>query len=606
MTTALPAHPIDLRFDAVLAAYRSAALTPRTLIARLRARAAALNPEFKLFIHLLDEAELEPYLAALDRLGPDDLPLFGIPFAIKDNIDLAGIPTTAACPAFAYTPTRSATLVERLVALGAIPLGKTNLDQFATGLNGTRSPYGACRNAVLPDYPAGGSSAGSALAVALGVASFALGTDTAGSGRVPAALNNLVGTKPSRGLLSAAGVVPACRTLDCVTYFTASAREASRLLALTSQPDPRDPYSRANPSWNHGSAFGTPRPFRFGVPRAQDLAFFGCAEGAALFANSVAQLQAIGGEAVVIDFSPFLQAARLLYEGPWVAERYTVVGPLLEREPEAVLPVIRAVLAKAPGATAVEAFSAQYQLQAFKAVCDATLAELDCVLTPTIGRPVTLAELDAEPVLRNSELGYYTNFMNLLDYAAVALPSAFMRSGLPWGVTLFGRAFTDQYLLGVADAVQRAHALPLAGGHRPALPAPTTGAQHDRLRVVVCGAHLQGLPLNHQLTARGGYLLERTVSSPHYKLYALAGGPPLRPGMVRVTQGGCAIEVEVWELPASELGTFVAGIPAPLGLGKVELADGRRETGFICEPCGIEGATDISGFGGWRRYLASR
>ncbi|MFN3985061.1 MAG: allophanate hydrolase [Rhodocyclaceae bacterium] len=576
MNTALPTHPFDLRLDALRAAYRSGALTPRALLRSLRERASALNPEYRLFIHLLDETELEPYLAALDDHSPDDLPLYGIPFAIKDNIDLAGIPTTAACPAFAYPPEQSATLIERLIALGAIPLGKTNLDQFATGLNGTRSPYGACRNSVLPAYPSGGSSAGSSLAVALGVASFSLGTDTAGSGRVPAALNNLVGTKPTRGLLSAAGVVPACRTLDCVTYFTATAREASELLALTAQYDTRDAYSRSNPSWNHAGAFGAPRPFRFGVPRQQDLEFFGCDEGPALFAAAVGQLQAIGGEAVELDFTPFLQAARLLYEGPWVAERYTVAGDLIERDPDAVLPVIHAVLAQAPGASAVDAFNAQYRLQAFKAVCDALLAGLDCVLTPTIGRPVTLAELADEPVLRNSELGYYTNFMNLLDYAAVA------------------------------DALQRQHRLPLAGGHACELAAPATTAQHDRLRVVVCGAHLQGLQINHQLTARGAQLLERTRSSPDYQLHALAGGPPLRPGMVRVAEGGCAIEVEVWELPAAELGTFLAAIPAPLGLGKIELADGRWETGFICEPCGIEGATDISHFGGWRRYLENR
>ncbi|MBR0566923.1 allophanate hydrolase [Azoarcus sp. L1K30] len=606
MNTLLPKHPHDLRIDSLQAAYRSGSLTPRALVASLRARSAALNPEYRLFIHLLDEAELEPYLEALDGQSPMDLPLYGIPFAIKDNIDLAGIPTTAACPAFAYTPSRSATLVERLIALGAIPLGKTNLDQFATGLNGTRSPYGACRNSVLAEYPSGGSSAGSSLAVALGVASFALGTDTAGSGRVPAALNNLVGTKPTRGLLSTAGVVPACRTLDCVTYFTATAREASMLMGLTTSPDAADPYGRLNPSWNQGTAFGVPRPFRFGVPRKQDLEFFGCAEGGGLFADAVAQLTAIGGEAVEVDFSPFLQAARLLYEGPWVAERYAVAGTLIERDPQAVLEVIRDVLAKAPAASAVDAFTAQYKLQALKAVCDAQMAELDCVLTPTIGRPVTLAELEAEPVLRNSELGYYTNFMNLLDYAAVAVPSGFMENGLPWGVTLFGRAFTDQYLLGVADAMQRQHALPLTGGHASTLAAPISCAQNDRLRVVVCGAHLQGLPLNHQLTSRGACLLERTVSSPDYKLYALAGGPPLRPGMVRVAEGGCAIEVEIWELPAAELGTFLAGIPAPLGLGKVELGDGRLETGFICEPRGIEGAQDISHFGGWRRYLESR
>ncbi|MCX2898289.1 allophanate hydrolase [Pseudomonas mandelii] len=587
---------INLQLDALRSAYRDGSLTPRQLLPALRDKAAALNPDYHLFIHLLSAEELEPYLAALDDRDIDSLPLYGVPFAIKDNIDLAGIPTTAACPAFAYVPQCSATIVEQLLALGAIPLGKTNLDQFATGLNGSRSPYGACPNSVLPEYPSGGSSAGSSLAVALGVASFALGTDTAGSGRVPAALNNLVGMKASKGLISTAGVVPACRTLDCVTTFTATAREASQLLALTAQLDPRDAYSRSNPQWNDGSAFGAPRPFRFGVPRTQDLEFFGCAEGPRLFADAIERLKALGGEAVELDLSPFLEAARLLYEGPWVAERYSVAGDLLEHNPEAVLPVIRAVLAKAPGVDGVQTFRAQYRLQALKALCDKALENLDCVVTPSIGRPVTLAELEAEPVLRNSELGYYTNFMNLLDYAAVAVPSAFMGNGLPWGVTLFGRAFTDQYLLSVAQAFQQ----PADAG--PA----TTIARNDRARLVVCGAHLDGLALNWQLKRRGATLVETTFSSPDYQLYALAGGPPFRPGMVRVKKGGVAIAVEVWELPSSELGSFLSGIPAPLGLGKVQLADCRWESGFICEGYGLEGAVDISHLGGWRAYLLDR
>ncbi|WP_312375113.1 allophanate hydrolase [Pseudomonas oryzihabitans] len=593
----------DLRLDTLSAAYAAGTRTPRALIAELREQAAALNPEYRLFIHLLTPAELEPYLAALDDRDPAELPLYGIPFAIKDNIDLAGIPTTAACPAYAYVPERSATLVEQLIALGAVPLGKCNLDQFATGLNGTRSPYGACRNSVHPDYPSGGSSAGSALAVALGVASFALGTDTAGSGRVPAGLNNLVGLKGSKGLLSTAGVVPACQTLDCVTVFTATAGEASTLLALTARLDPRDPYSRANPQWNDASAFGRPRPFRFGVPT--QLEFLGCPESPALFAAAKAQLEALGGEAVPLDLAPFLEAARLLYEGPWVAERYSVAGALIEAEPDAVLPVIRAVLDKAPGTSAVDAFRAGYRLQALKAQCDALLAELDCVLTPTYPRPVTLAELAAEPVARNADLGYYTNFMNLLDYAAVAVPAGVMVNGLPWGVTLFGRVFTDQYLLSLAAALQEAQGLPLVGGALPSASLPARPARHDRARLVVCGAHLQGLPLNGQLLARGGRRLALTRSAPHYRLHALAGGPPLRPGMVRVAEDGAAIEVEVWELPSSELGSFLTGIPTPLGLGKVELADGSWETGFICEPYGLAGAEDITAHGGWRAWLAS-
>ncbi|MCD5984637.1 allophanate hydrolase [Pseudomonas sp. CDFA 610] len=591
----------DLRLDSVRAAYQSGAVSPRQLILALQEKAAELNPGYHLFIHLLSPDELEPYLAALESRELKDLPLYGVPFAIKDNIDLAGIPTTAACPDYAYTPERSATIVEQLIALGAVPMGKTNLDQFATGLNGSRSPYGPCPNSVLKEYPSGGSSSGSSLAVALGVSSFSLGTDTAGSGRVPAALNNLVGTKASKGLISTAGVVPACRTQDCVSLFTATAREASELLGLVAKLDPRDEYSRRNPAWNDATAFGAPRPFRFGVPRAQDLEFFGCIQGPLLFSDAIDHLTALGGEAVTLDLSPFLEAASLLYDGPWVAERYSVAGQLMEENPAAVLPVIRAVLAKAPAVTGVETFRAQYRLQALKAICDKALEGVDCVVTPSIGRPMTSAELLAEPVLRNSELGYYTNFVNLLDYAAVAVPSTFMDNGMPWGVTLFGRAFTDQYLLSLADAFQRHTALPLISGNTPC--APTTVARNDRVRLVVCGAHLDGLALNGQLKQRGARLLEATQSSPDYQLYALAGGPPFRPGMVRVAEGGVAIEVEVWELPSAELGSFLTGIPAPLGLGKVQLADGRWETGFICEPYGLEGARNISELGGWRAYL---
>ncbi|WP_277053065.1 allophanate hydrolase [Zestomonas thermotolerans] len=582
----------ELRLNTLRARYASGETTPRELILALRQRAEELNPEYRMFLHLLSVEELEPYLAALETHRPDELPLYGVPFAIKDNIDLAGVPTTAACPAYAYVPQTSSTVVQQLISLGAIPLGKTNLDQFATGLNGTRSPYGACRNSVHPDYPSGGSSAGSALAVALGLASFALGTDTAGSGRVPAALNDLVGLKPSKGLLSTTGVVPACRTLDCVTTFTQTAEEASELLGLLAKVDPSDEFSRRNPAWNSGTSFGDVRTFRFGVPAAQHLEFFGCPEGPRLFDNAVKRLEALGGTAVTLDFAPFLEAARLLYEGPWVAERYSVVGELAQRQPDAVLPVIHAVLRKAPEVSGVDTFRAQYRLQALKAECDRLLADLDCVLTPTIGRPVTLKELEDEPVLRNSELGYYTNFMNLLDYAAVAVPNGFMANGLPSGVTLFGRPFTDQYLLSVAHAFQQGDVI-----GRP--------ARNDMSRIVVCGAHLEGLPLNWQLVQRGGRLVEATVSAPHYRLFALAGGPVKRPGMVR-THDGVAIAVEVWELPSAELGSFLEGIPAPLGLGKVQLQDGRWETGFICEGSGIEGALDISRWGGWRAWLQSQ
>jgi len=593
---------LDLRLPTLRREYREGSLTPRKLIAQLRDKAAALNTEFNLFIHLLTEDEIAPFVDRLEGHDPDSLPLYGIPFAIKDNIDLAGIETTAGCPAFAYTPDESATLVGQLIALGAIPLGKTNLDQFATGLNGTRSPYGKCRNSVHPEYPSGGSSAGSSLAVALGIASFALGTDTAGSGRVPAALNNLVGLKPTKGLLSTAGVVPACRTLDCVTFFTATAAEASELLALTARHDPRDAYSRRNPQWNAARAFGTPHAFRFGVPA--QLEFAGCSESPALFAQTRALLEAAGGEAVEIDFQPFVEAAQLLYQGPWVAERYSVTGELMTTQPDAVLPVIRDVLAKAPGATAVELFRAQYRLQELKALCDASVDTLDFVLTPTYPRPVTLAELERDPVGPNSLLGYYTNFMNLLDYAAVAAPAGFMSNGLPWGVTVFGRAFTDQYLLGVADLLQRVSGNPCAGGVEFDDDAPRR-ASHDRMRIVVCGAHMQGLPLNRDLVARGARLLQATHTAPSYRLSALpeSADGTRRPATWRDTSDGVAIAIEVWDMPSAEFGSLLSTVPSPLALGKVELADGSWLPGFVSEPYALARGTDISTFGGWRTWL---
>ncbi|MGF6876655.1 allophanate hydrolase [Paraburkholderia sp. MM5477-R1] len=597
----------DLRLPTLRSAYRDGTLTPRRLVAELLEKAAALNPSFNLFIHLLTEDEVAPYLDWLDTQDVESLPLYGVPFVIKDNIDLAGIQTTAACPAFAYTPSRSASVVAQLIALGAVPLGKANLDQFATGLNGTRSPYGKCRNSVHPDYPSGGSSAGSSLAVALGVASFALGTDTAGSGRVPAALNNLVGLKPTKGLLSTAGVVPACRTLDCVTFFTATAKEASELLALSAHPDPRDAYSRANPQWNTARAFGEPTAFKFGVPA--QLEFAGCSESPGLFAKVRALLEEAGGEAVEIDFTPFVETANLLYQGPWVAERYSVAGELMTEKPAAVLPVIRDVLAKAPGASAVELFRAQYRLQELKALCDASIDSLDFVLTPTYPRAVTLDELERDPIGPNSLLGYYTNFMNLLDYAAVAAPTGFMKNGLPWGVTVFGRAFTDQYLLGVADLLQRKSGVHCVGGLtvEPEPRGERCAASHDRMRIAVCGAHMQGLPLNRDLLARRARLLQATQTAPQYRLSALPASADgtRRPGLWRVTDGGAKIAVEVWEMPSAEFGSFISTVPSPLVLGKVELVDGSWVTGFLCEPYGVQSGTDISEFGGWRAWLAS-
>ncbi len=591
---------LDLSVLSLREAYRAGTVTPDAVLDEVLRRGDACDDP-AIWITRLSRAELQPYLDALSGHHPDTLPLYGVPFAIKDNIDLAGVPTTAACPGYAYTPERSAFVVERLIAAGAIPLGKTNLDQFATGLVGTRSPYGAVRNSFDPAYLAGGSSSGSAVAVARGLASFSLGTDTAGSGRVPAAFNNLIGVKPTRGLLSARGVVPACRTLDSVSVFALDAADAAAVMAVASAYDPADPYARpADP--------GTVarERFRFGVPGL--LEFFGDADAERLFHAAVARLNALGGEAVALDFEPFRAAARLLYDGPWVAERYAAIEDFIAAQPEAMHPVTRSIIAPARDATAIAAFQAQYRLAALKRTADAALVGLDFVLTPTTGTIYTMVAVTADPIGLNSRLGHYTNFMNLLDYAAIAVPAGFGANGLPYGVTLFGPAFSDAALAVYAQRLHAAQALPLGAtgllrGARalPAAPAPGEAM----LRVVVCGAHLAGLGLNHQLIERDARRVGATHTAARYRFYALPGGPPFRPGLIRQANGGARIEVEVWELPARHFGSFMAGIPAPLGIGRVELEDGSWEVGFICEGYAAAGARDITELGSWRRFIAT-
>ena len=484
-------------------------------------------------------------------------------------------------------------MVQRLIAAGAIPIGKTNLDQFATGLNGTRSPYGACRNAINPDYISGGSSSGSAVALALGQVSFSLGTDTAGSGRVPAAFNNLVGMKATRGYLSTSGVVPACRSLDCVTIFALNTADAATVLSVAAAADDNDSYSRAAVA--HGFDFGRAGSFRFGVPRAEQLQFFGNRQAATLFQQSCDRLRILGGVQVEIDFAPFLQTARLLYEGPWVAERYAAIQAFFDSQPEAINPVVRDIIGGAKKFSATDTFNAMYTLEALRKQTVKVWDAIDCLLTPTAGTIYTLAEMQADPIRLNSNLGYYTNFMNLLDYAAVAVPAGFQDDGLPFGITLAAPAHQDIPLLHLAEKFCMA----LAASHS------AEKLSAGRIRVAVCGAHLAGLPLNHQLTSRGAHLQTRTSSSADYKLYALPGGPPHRPGMLRAAKGdtGYAIEVEVWEMPAREFGSFVAGIPAPLGIGTITLASGETVQGFVCEQYAVADALDISHFGGWRAYL---
>ncbi|MFY0640127.1 MAG: allophanate hydrolase [Bermanella sp.] len=592
----------NLNITALKQAYTKNDITPSELILALREQALT-QQDHNVWITLLDETKLNEYLAYLDGKTPEDLPLYGVPFAIKDNIDLAGVPTTAACPDFAYTPTTNAFVVEQLLKAGAIPLGKTNLDQFATGLVGMRSPYGEGKNAFNSDYVSGGSSAGSAVSTALGQVSFALGTDTAGSGRVPAALNNLIGHKPTKGLFSNSGLVPACLSLDCITVFALNTQDAALVTSVAGQYDKQDNYARENKPDNLLRYFEPklPEHFSFGVP--SNLDFYNNPETEALFEKTVAQLENLGGKKVDVDFAPFIEAAKLLYEGPWVAERWLAVKDVKR---ESMLPVIQSIIGSAEGKTAADAFSAQYQLQAFKKICDEQVNAVDFLLTPTCPTQFTREELRAEPIKYNSILGTYTNFMNLLDYTATNVPVGFTQNGVSWGVTLFSQAFTDMKLLSYSGALHQALNLPQGSSDfalQPfegnAVPRPS-----NRINVVVCGAHLEGFPLNWQLTERGATLVDKTQSAPHYQLYALPDGK--RPAMIRDDEKGTAIDVEVWSMPMEYFGSFVTGIPAPLGIGKVELADGTWHCGFMSEGNVVNDAKNITEFGGWKGYLDSK
>lgn len=593
-------------------AYRAGTLTPTALLSELFARIDHYR-DHNIWIELCDRNELLALARRLESSDPATLPLYGIPFAIKDNIDLARVPTTAACPQFAYTPERSASVVEKLLAAGAIPLGKTNLDQFATGLVGTRSPYGACRNAFNPAYISGGSSSGSAVAVALGLASFSLGTDTAGSGRVPAAFNNLIGLKPTLGRLSNRGMVPACRSIDALSVFALCASDAARVARIAAGFDAQDSASRAPqpafaPGWLSGTAW------RFGVPRASQLQFFGNDAYAKLYAASIARLEMLGGTRVEIDLEPLLEVARLLYEGPWLAERLTVVGELLRTHPDALFPVTRAIIEAAHGRSAEDAFRGQYRLMELRRVAEQLWKQIDVLVTPTAGSIFTIEQVTAEPMRLNSQLGYYTNFVNLLDLCGVAVPAGFGADGLPGGVTLLAAAWQDDALLALASRLHASAGVNLGVSDAP-LPDESAFdwlAGEARIPLAVCGAHLTGLPLNPQLTSRGAAFVRSVKSAPEYRLYALPGGPPFRPGMIHVAAdatgnaAGAAIELEVWSMSAAAFGSFVAAIPAPLGVGKVKLEDGTEVPGFVCETQAVAQAEDITRFGGWRAYLASR
>jgi len=609
-TSALPRSLEALSFDfaSLRQAYAAGTCTPTLLVDEILRRIDALADP-AVWIHRLTRGDLLAYAHRIEARGLASQPLFGVPFAIKDNIDLADTPTTAACPEFGYIPAASAVVVQRLLDAGALPIGKTNLDQFATGLVGVRSPYGVPRNPFRADLIPGGSSSGSAVATATGLVAFALGTDTAGSGRVPAGLNNLVGLKPTRGALSTRGVVPACRSLDCVSIFALTCDDAAEVRRVAEAFDPADPFARVRPvdvsRWSG--------PLRVGVPRQAERVFDGDAEAEHVFDECLARLTRLGAHITEIDFTPFRETAALLYQGPWVAERWAALREFHATNADAFFPTTRSIVESANSLSAADAFDGFYRLAELTRAAAAQWERMDVLIMPTAPRPYTLAEVAAEPMRHNTRLGTYTNFVNLLDLAGLAVPAGLRSDAAPWGVTFIAPAWREAELLALGA---RWHAD--VGGHLGAtsIPLPTLtprtlvpsatvphAATAGWTRLAVVGAHLSGLPLNSQLTGLGARLVWCGTTAPHYRLYALPNTQPPKPGMIRVDVEGAAIEVEVWELANEAFGAFVAGVPSPLCIGTIELANSRTVKGFLCEPIGIKGAWDITDFGGWRAFL---
>lgn len=588
---------LSFDFERLRTAYAKG-LTPVQVVEEVYRRIDAWNDP-GIFLHLRPRDEVLADAAALDGRGV----LHGLPFVIKDNIDLGGAPTTAACPAYAYDAPSDAMVVARLRAAGALLIGKTNLDQFATGLVGVRSPYPPPKNAIDPKIVPGGSSSGSAVAVSAGLVAFSLGTDTAGSGRVPAALNNIVGLKPTLGTLPATGVVPACRTLDTVSIFALTVRDAHAAFAAAAGIHVADAYSRDIPV---PPLSAPPSGLRIGVPDEGSIEFFGDAAQALSFAATCARLEAMGHSIVPLDFSPFYDVAALLYQGAWVAERMTVIEDLLHDHSDAVLPVTRQIIGAADQLSAADAFRGIYRLADLKRFTEPLLEFVDMLCVPTIPTFFSVADLEADPIGPNARLGTYTNFVNLLDMCGIAVPVAARSDGRPGSITLLAGAGQDSLTSGLADALQRDAAQPLGatGAALPGTSEPAPAPVSGETVVAVVGAHMSGLPLNVQMLERGARYLETAETAPDYRFYALAGGPPHRPGLLAVSSGGGAIALELWAMPTERLGDFLTGIPAPLGLGTVHLSDGRDVTGFLVEASGVEGAEDITALGGWRAYLA--
>ena len=585
---------------AIVEAHRSGASGPEATVARTYARIRA-HGDPAIFITLRDEADALAEAAALAAKGDTGLPLYGVPVAVKDNIDVAGLPTTAACPAFTYDPGKDATCVAKLRRAGAIVIGKTNLDQFATGLVGVRSPYGTPRNLFDPSLIPGGSSSGSAIAVGAGLVPLALGTDTAGSGRVPAGLSNIVGLKPSLGLVSTAGLVPACRTLDCVSVFALTVDDAFAALAAMAGPDPADPYSRPRPL---GAPQAVPAGLRIGVPMPGQRLFFGDKASAAAYEAALADLAGLGAAIVEIDIEPFYETARLLYDGPWVAERYISVRSLIASAPEAMHSVTRQIILGGAHPSAVDAFKAFYQLEELRCVRDHTFGEIDVLALPTVTTVYTVAQVLADPIGLNSRLGTYTNFVNLLDLCALAVPASMQAT--PFGITLLAQAGNDATLASLGRVFHAGTGLPLGatGTAQPALALLPGAPAAGEIAIAVVGAHLTGMPLNGELKFFGARFLERTTTTADYRLFLLPGTTPAKPGLLRVgVDAGVAVDVEIWTMPAEQFGRFVASIPAPLSIGTLTITDGRDVKGFLVEAEATRDARDISAFGGWRNFM---
>ncbi|MES0029216.1 allophanate hydrolase [Mesorhizobium sp. M0040] len=596
----------DIRFDIgnLHAAYQ-AGVSIGEMVDTVHARLAAADDP-GIFIHLASRAEM---LAEAEKLGPFDpaaKPLWGVPFAVKDNIDVAGMPTTAACAEYAYLPAKDATVVARLKAAGALVVGKTNLDQFATGLVGVRTPYPIPRNAIDPKLVPGGSSCGSAVATARGIVSFALGTDTAGSGRIPAGLNNIVGLKPSVGALSAAGVVPACRTLDCISVFALTVDDGYRVFEAAAAKDDADPYSR---DLGVQGLAARPPVLTVGVPVRADWTFFGDEAMQAGFEAALASLETLGCRLVEIPFGDFYATANLLYEGAWVAERYAAIRDFMEAKEAAMHPVTRQIIGGARTLSAADAFNGLYALQGYKARLAPVIASVDLFCVPTAPTHYTVEAVLADPIVTNSRLGTYTNFVNLLDMCGISVPSGTRSDGLPMSVTLVAAAGKDHLPASLAQDVHAASGLSLGatGWPQPQRGDVQAGVDEGTIELAVVGAHLSGMALNGQLQQLGAIFARAARTAPLYRLYALAGQSVSRPGLERSCNGkGTAIEVEVWRLSPQAFGRFVAAIPPPLGIGTLLLDDGTSPKGFLVESAGLTDAKEISHFGGWRNFMAGQ